>query len=172
MEFRILGPLEVVADGRVVAIGGGKQRLVPGVLLLHSNEVVSIDRLVDLVWAEKAPAAARTSVQVYVSGLRKALGEGVLLTQPPGYVLRVNPGDLDAEPFEALVRAASSFEPRHGRRRWQKRLRCGAGPRWRTHRSPSRQRPSAAWKRRAWSRWRSASRPTSTSAVRHSWWGS
>jgi predicted ATPase/DNA-binding SARP family transcriptional activator len=111
MEFRILGPLEVVADRRVVAIGGGKQRLVLGVLLLHSNEVVSIDRLVDLVWAGKAPAAARTSVQVYVSGLRKALGEGVLLTHPPGYVLRVHPGDVDAERFEALVRAAPSFEP-------------------------------------------------------------
>ena len=111
MEFRILGPLEVVADGRVVATGGGKQRSVLGVLLLHSNEVVSVDRLVDLVWAGQAPAAARTSVQVYVSGLRKALGEGVLLTQSPGYVLRVQPGDIDAERFEAVLRAAPSLEP-------------------------------------------------------------
>ncbi|HET6175209.1 MAG TPA: BTAD domain-containing putative transcriptional regulator [Gaiellales bacterium] len=111
MEFGILGPLEVLADGTSVVIGGGNQRSLLGVLLLHPNEVVSVDRLIDLVWDGQAPPAARTSVHVYVSALRKALGEDVLFTRPPGYVLRVRPGELDAERFETVLREARSSEP-------------------------------------------------------------
>ena len=89
MRFGILGPFEVTDDqGRELALGGRKQRSVLAILLLHADEVVSSDRLIDELWGERAPATAAKTVQVYVSNLRKALGEGVLLTRAGGYVLR------------------------------------------------------------------------------------
>src|SRR5256885_11885227 len=91
MEFRILGPLEVVEQGDWVRLGGGKQRALLAVLLVHANEVVSADRLVEELWGEEPPATAAKIVQGYVSHLRRALGQGVLLTPRPGYVLRVEP---------------------------------------------------------------------------------
>ncbi len=114
MEFRILGPLEVCADGRELSLGGAKQRALLAVLLLHANEVVSIDRLVDELWGDRSPATAVKTVQVYVSQLRKALrgrrGEGdeerVLVTRATGYMLRVEPGQLDADRFQRLVHQA------------------------------------------------------------------
>jgi DNA-binding SARP family transcriptional activator/DNA-binding CsgD family transcriptional regulator len=114
MEFRILGPLELVAGDRVVALGGAKQRAVLAVLLLHLNEVVTRGRLIDAVWGERAPATAAKSVQVYVSGLRRALrsaraddaDDGILLTRYGGYVLQLDPGRVDAYRFERLVQDA------------------------------------------------------------------
>ena len=111
MEFRILGPLEVCSDGRDLSLGGAKQRAVLAVLLLHPNEVVSIDRLVDELWGASPPATASKIVQVYISQLRKVLRgrrgrdqeERVLVTRAPGYLLRVEPGQLDADRFEGLV---------------------------------------------------------------------
>src|SRR6266536_18208 len=75
MEYRVLGPLEVVADGRSVPLGPPKQRAVIGALLLHPNEVVSTERLVDELWGERPPASAGKVLQGYVSQLRKALDE-------------------------------------------------------------------------------------------------
>jgi len=72
VEFRILGPLEVVEDDRPLVLGGPKQRALLAVLLLHRGEVVSTDRLIDQLWGERPPASAAKSVQVYVSNLRKA----------------------------------------------------------------------------------------------------
>src|SRR5215213_8467828 len=103
MEFRILGPLEVAEGGVPVALGAPKQRALLAVLLLHANEVVSADRLVDELWGEAPPARAAKLVQHYVSGLRKVLAPGVLLTRAPGYLLRVEPGQLDLFEFERLV---------------------------------------------------------------------
>src|SRR5437762_7512132 len=106
MDFRILGPLEVLSDERVLDVGGGKQRSVLALLLLHANEVVSSDRLIDELWPEEPPPTAPKIVQVHVSRLRKALdgtGDGILLTRGPGYELRIAPGQLDAERFQHLL---------------------------------------------------------------------
>ena len=73
MEFRILGSLEVLDEGREVALGGSKQRALLAVLLLHANETLSTDRLIDELWGETPPATAAKTVQVHVSRLRKAL---------------------------------------------------------------------------------------------------
>jgi DNA-binding SARP family transcriptional activator len=103
VEFRILGPLEVVAEGRPVVVGAPKVRALLAVLLLHHGEVVSTDRLIDALWGERAsPTAART-VQVYVSNLRKALGDGLVITEGRGNALRTEPGQTDVDRFEALA---------------------------------------------------------------------
>jgi DNA-binding SARP family transcriptional activator len=105
-KFRILGPLELEnADGPVV-LGGQKQRALLGLLLIHAGEVVSTDRLVDQLWGEHPPRTASTSLQNFVSGLRKLLPPGALETKPPGYVLRPADGELDLARFERLVEEA------------------------------------------------------------------
>jgi YVTN family beta-propeller protein len=106
MDFRILGPLEVLSEERVLDVGGGKQRSVLALLLLHANEVVSSDRLIDELWPDEPPPSAAKIIQVHVSRLRKALdgvGEAILLTRGPGYVLRVAPGQLDRDRFRGLL---------------------------------------------------------------------
>jgi DNA-binding SARP family transcriptional activator/streptogramin lyase len=110
MEFRILGPLEARAEGRTLELGGAKQRAVLSVLLLHANEVVPAERFVDELWGERPPASAAKLVQGYVSGLRRVLAEAgngtTLVTRPPGYLLRLDDGSLDAHEFERLLREA------------------------------------------------------------------
>jgi DNA-binding SARP family transcriptional activator len=104
MEFAILGPLEVRHRGTVVAVGGAKPRAVLAVLLLHANEPVSAERLAGALWGDDAPAGAIRTVQVYVSRLRRALGDPELVASTSaGYCLRVRPGELDAERFDHLV---------------------------------------------------------------------
>ena len=83
MEFRILGVLEVVEDGRTLDIGGPRQRAVLGVLALNANHVVSRDRLIDELWRESPPATAQTALQVHLSQLRKALGADRIETRTP-----------------------------------------------------------------------------------------
>jgi DNA-binding SARP family transcriptional activator/class 3 adenylate cyclase len=106
LEFRILGPLEVLKDGRALALGGQKQRALLALLLLDAGRVVSVDRIVDALWGERPPRTAPTSLQNFVSHLRKALGADVLVTRPPGYLLRIEPEQLDLGRFETLVDAA------------------------------------------------------------------
>jgi DNA-binding SARP family transcriptional activator/class 3 adenylate cyclase len=108
IEYRVLGPLEVVDEARVLPLGGLKQRGVLALLLLERNRVVPRDRIVDALWGDSPPASAANSVQVYVSKLRRLLdesasGESPLVTAPPGYLLRVAPRTLDAEEFERLL---------------------------------------------------------------------
>ena len=103
LEFRILGPLEVRSAGEVVELGGTRQRAVLALLLTHANEIVSSDRLIDGLWAGTPPPSATNTLQGYVSHLRKALGEQVIQTRPPGYGIRVGPGELDLHRFEAAV---------------------------------------------------------------------
>jgi YVTN family beta-propeller protein len=108
MQFRILGSLEVAKDGRPVTLGGTRQRAVLAILLLHRREVVSVDRLVDELWGERPPDTATKTVQVYVSRLRKELGEGAVLTRGGGYVLDIEPEQLDAARFERLAHEGRS----------------------------------------------------------------
>ncbi len=104
MEFRILGALEVLEDGRLIELGGQKQRALLAVLLLRANEVVSQDVLIDELWGEYPPPTAAKTLQAHVSRLRKALRHaGVLETRGRGYILWVEPGQLDSETFRALL---------------------------------------------------------------------
>jgi DNA-binding SARP family transcriptional activator len=86
MEFGILGPLEVVDGGRTLPLGGRRQRALLTVLILHANQVVPTEFLLDQVWGGEQPASGAGLVQVYVSELRKALGDGVIETRAPCYV--------------------------------------------------------------------------------------
>jgi DNA-binding SARP family transcriptional activator/ABC-type oligopeptide transport system substrate-binding subunit len=109
VEFRLLGPLEVLREDAKVVLGHAKQRTVLAVLLLHRGEVLSTERLIDELWGESPPATATKTVQVYVSHLRKALGDTsakLLRTEPPGYVLDCTDADVDADRFEWLLREA------------------------------------------------------------------
>jgi DNA-binding SARP family transcriptional activator/WD40 repeat protein len=103
VEFRILGPFEVVENGRSLALGSSQQRAVLAVLLLHRSEVLSTDRLIDELWGERAPPTAAKIVQGYISHLRKALREGMIVTQGRGYVLAVAPEQVDVRRFEFLA---------------------------------------------------------------------
>ena len=104
VEFRILGTLSVLDDGREVPLGGGRQRGVLAILLIHRREVVSLDHMLDELWGERPPETARKTVQVYVSRLRKELGEGLVLTRGGGYVLKIESDQLDADTSERLIR--------------------------------------------------------------------
>ena len=110
VQFRILGPLEVISDGGPIRLGGPKQRAVLAVLLLRANEVVPVEQLVDALYDGAAPATAAGQVRDHVSQLRKGLGpeaESILETRSPGYLIRVEPDALDAQRFESMVDAAS-----------------------------------------------------------------
>jgi DNA-binding SARP family transcriptional activator len=102
-EFRLLGPVEAVVEGAPVQLAAAKPRALLALLLLQRNHVVSTERLIDELWADEPPARATKTLQVYVSQLRKALGPDRLVTRPPGYLLRVEPGELDLERFEQLL---------------------------------------------------------------------
>jgi predicted ATPase/DNA-binding SARP family transcriptional activator len=110
MEFRILGPLEVLDEGRKVALGGSKPRALLAVLLLHRGETLGAERLIDELWGERPPATATKSLRVHVSRLRRALsaepderrGE-LVVTHGHGYQLVLDPERLDAHRFERLL---------------------------------------------------------------------
>src|SRR5436190_6548697 len=107
-EFGILGPLQVCRAGRAVPLGGPRQRAVLALLLLEANRVVSMDRLAEDIWAGHPPEGWATTLQIYVVHLRRALEPGrpkwaaasVLVTKGRGYLLQVDPGQLDAARFQ------------------------------------------------------------------------
>jgi DNA-binding SARP family transcriptional activator/ABC-type transport system substrate-binding protein len=104
MEFRLLGPVEALRDGRPVALGGAKPRALLALLLLHANEVVSRDRLIDALWGDRSPGTAGHSLDVQVSRLRKAFEpDDLLLTRSGGYILEVEPEQIDVRRFELLL---------------------------------------------------------------------
>jgi DNA-binding SARP family transcriptional activator len=122
MEFRILGPLEVWEGGQPIPLGGIKQRAVLAILLLHANDLLSADRIIDELWGETPPDTARNVIQVYMSQLRKVLEPGVpsasatlLVTRQPGYLLNISGEDLDLTRAEHLVdrgrRSLEEHEP-------------------------------------------------------------
>lgn len=121
MQFRILGPLEVSDDGRPLEIGPGRQRALLLLLLLHSDEVVSSDRLVDTLWSERPPPTAAKALQGYISQLRRALPNGAIETRGSGYVLHA--GESDREEFEGRLAAARAQPPREA----EKTLRAALG---------------------------------------------
>jgi DNA-binding SARP family transcriptional activator len=129
MEFRLLGPLDVVEHGGSLALGGVKQRSLLAVLLLNANQLVSADRLIDELWGQTPPRTASKGVQVYVSRLRKELGgEGRLATQAPGYILRVDPSELDLARFEQLLDEASRVDPAAAAQKLRRALSLWRGP--------------------------------------------
>ena len=103
MEFRLLGRLEVGERGRVVEVARGRESALLALLLLHANEPVSTDRLVEELWPEQQPEHTAKALQVYVSRLRKRIGAERLKTTPAGYVIEVEPGELDISRFERLT---------------------------------------------------------------------
>jgi len=101
---RLLGPLEIELAGRPVPLGGRAQRALVARLLLDANRAVPVDRLVDDLWGEEAPASAVKMIQIHVSALRKVLPEGTLVTRSPGYALEIDPDAVDLARFEGLRR--------------------------------------------------------------------
>ena len=111
MEFRVLGPLEVIGDGRRLTIASGRQRALLALLIINANRVVSTDRIIDALWGDGGPESGAKAVAFHVSKLRDALspgrwrgqGPGVIATDPAGYVLRVEANSIDGARFEALL---------------------------------------------------------------------
>jgi DNA-binding SARP family transcriptional activator/streptogramin lyase len=110
MRYAILGPIEVHDGAAPVSLGGGLQRKLLGILLVHANESVSTDRLIDGLWGAQPPDTAAKALQGLVSQLRKLVGPERLETVAGGYVLRVGDGDLDAHQFEELLRQARRLD--------------------------------------------------------------
>jgi DNA-binding SARP family transcriptional activator/DNA-binding GntR family transcriptional regulator len=102
MEFRLLGPVEAVDGAARLPLGSRKQRALLARLLLDANRAVSVERLVDDLWGDDVPDSAQKMVQIYVSQLRKVLPQGVLRTQPPGYLASLQPDQLDLSRFTRL----------------------------------------------------------------------
>ena len=112
MEFRILGPFEASERGQPLDVGAGKQRALLALLLLRAGEVVSTDRLIDALWEERPPASALNSVHIYVSQLRKALGNGRLETRGHGTCSRSSPSSSTSPSSSACSTGDKSSSPR------------------------------------------------------------
>jgi DNA-binding SARP family transcriptional activator/ABC-type branched-subunit amino acid transport system substrate-binding protein/DNA-binding beta-propeller fold protein YncE len=134
MDYRILGPLEVVDGTAPLPLTGGRQRALLSLLLIYRNEVVSAERLIDALWGETPPPSAPKALQNAVLQVRRALGQGAaaLRTERGGYLLRVGPGELDADRFEALAaegRAAlDAGDPASAAERLREALALWRGP--------------------------------------------
>jgi DNA-binding SARP family transcriptional activator len=119
VEIRVLGPLEVVVDGAPVALPGQKAGVLLAALVVHTGEVVSIDRLQEILWGAQQPASAGNTLQTYVAQLRKALEPDrprreparILVRREPGYLLALDPDQLDVGRFERLVRSGHDALP-------------------------------------------------------------
>ena len=123
MEFRILGPLEVVEGGRTLSLGGSRQRALLALLLTSANDVVSSDRLIDELWGTSPPATPANALQYHVSQLRKALAPGdPIVTREPGYLIRIGPEELDLLRFERLLTEARDAPPEVAASRLRKAL--------------------------------------------------
>jgi DNA-binding SARP family transcriptional activator len=111
IRFAILGPLQVQRSNEELDLGSRKERLLLGLLLVHANRAVSIDRIIDALWAEHAPRSAAPTVHTLVSRLRRVLDperrgdtdDPIIVREPSGYVLRLGDADFDAPQFENLV---------------------------------------------------------------------
>ena len=135
MEFRLLGSLEASSVATRADLGAPKQRALLAVLLLHVGELVSTERLIELLWGDHPPRTAAHSIQIYVSELRKALeplaGRAVIVTRAPGYTLQRSPETIDAHRFEKMVRDGTgrlASDPREGARLLRGALALWRGP--------------------------------------------
>jgi serine/threonine protein kinase/ABC-type glycerol-3-phosphate transport system substrate-binding protein len=115
MRFKVLGPMEVTGDDGPLALGGPKQRTVLANLLLRVNDLVPAEVLIDQVWGEEPPEAARGTLHSYISHLRKALGAERIEGRAPGYILRAGEDELDAKRFERLLDEARLAKGSPGR---------------------------------------------------------
>jgi WD40 repeat protein/DNA-binding SARP family transcriptional activator len=106
LEFLVLGPLEVVGDAGVIKLGGRRQRAVLAILLLEANRVVPVEQIADGLYGEAPPATAVAQVRDHVSQLRRLLGQELLETHAPGYLLRVEPNHVDGFRFERMTEEA------------------------------------------------------------------
>ncbi len=129
MEFRILGPLEVIDGDRIVALRGVRMRALLVLLLTSANEVVSADRLTDELWGARPPREAGNALQYHVSQLRKALAPAdPIATRGAGYVITVGPNELDLLRFERLVADAQAAPPGESARLLREALGIWRGP--------------------------------------------
>src|SRR5436190_3457171 len=107
-DYRLLGPLEVISHGAPLELGGPKQRTLLALLLFDAGRAVSTDRLIGALWGEQPPRTAPTSLQNFVSQLRKALGSDRIVTKPPGYLIRLESSELDLNRVHALRNEAKA----------------------------------------------------------------
>lgn len=128
MDFRLLGHLEVSDGARALEIGGVKPRSVLAILLMHANELVTTDQLIDRIWGDAPPGRAIKTVQVYVSRLRKALGQERIVTHAGGYVLHVEPDELDVAMVERLAAEAGRAGPEAAAAKLTEALALWRGP--------------------------------------------
>ena len=130
MEFRILGPLEVLDGDRTLELPGPRQRSLLALLLLHANQVVSSSRLIEELWPDEASESHAGALQASVSRLRKSLGPGaeLLVTFPTGYVIKLAPEQLDLDRFERLVQEAGDAEPQGAAEKLREALALWRGP--------------------------------------------
>jgi DNA-binding SARP family transcriptional activator len=129
VEFRILGPLEVVDGDRTLTLKGSRLRALLVLLLTSVNEVVSADRLIDELWGAEPPRAAANALQYHVSQLRKALAsEDLIETREPGYLIRLQPDQLDLLRFERLLDDAQQAPPENAARLLRDALALWRGP--------------------------------------------
>jgi DNA-binding SARP family transcriptional activator len=129
MEFRILGPIAVFDQGRPIPLGGPRQRTILALLLTRANEVVSTGRLIDELWGAQAPKTALNALQYHVSQLRKSLAPSeVIVTQDPGYLIRLGADELDLLRFERLLEQAQQSPPELAARLLRDALGLWRGP--------------------------------------------
>jgi YVTN family beta-propeller protein len=134
MEFRILGDVEIHDGDRQLVLRGRRERALLAYLLIHANQVVPTEQLIEQVWGESPPPTVATALHVYISRLRKVLGENgsAIVTRTPGYMLEVDPEHVDARRFERLVttgrRALGEGDPRHAARTLRDALALWHGP--------------------------------------------
>ena len=117
VEFSVLGPVEVMEDGRRLAVASGRQRSLLALLLMHPNRIVSTERIIDELWGDEPPGSGAKTIAFHVSRLRDALEpgrprgktNGILATEAAGYVLRIEPDRIDAVRCERLVSEARTL---------------------------------------------------------------
>jgi DNA-binding SARP family transcriptional activator/tetratricopeptide (TPR) repeat protein len=117
MNFKLLGPVEIVANGRQIPVAAPREQIVLAMLLLEANRVVPVSRLIDAVWGDAPPRTARGQIQICVSSLRRLIARAgasdVIETRPAGYLIRVADEDLDLRQFEQFASLAASEAQRH-----------------------------------------------------------
>jgi DNA-binding SARP family transcriptional activator len=128
MDFRVLGPLEVAANGHLLRLGRTQQRALLAFLLIHANRVVSREQLISALWEDRLPETAPTALHGYVSSLRKLIGATRIETRSPGYILHTAAGEVDLDRFEHLFTEARALEPRQAAERLREALTLWRGP--------------------------------------------
>jgi DNA-binding SARP family transcriptional activator len=132
VEFRVLGPFEVVGDGVPIDLGGARRRALLALLVLNAGKVIGSERLVDELWGERPPPTAGHVLHVYVSALRKLLPPDVIVSRPPGYVLEIPPEAIDLQRFERLLatgrKALAAGDPRAAAAAFDEGLALWRGP--------------------------------------------